>query len=73
MKQNDKKPAKDKYGVTDTDDLATYSAMDCTGLIPAGPVTEEERERYEELYPSLTPPILLHKDDEKKKISPGRM
>ena len=48
MKQNDKKPAKDKYGVTDTDDLAACSAMDCTGLIPAGPVTEEERERYEE-------------------------
>lgn len=73
MKQSDKKPEKDKYGVTDTDDLAACSAMDCTGLIPAGPVTEEERERYEEIYPSLTPPVLLHNDEEKKKISPGRM
>lgn len=65
MKQSDKKPEKDKYGVTDTNDLAACSTMDCTGLIPAGPVTEEERERYAELYPSLTPPILLHEGDEK--------
>lgn len=29
------------------------SAQDCTGLIPAGPVDEEELEAYEELYPFL--------------------
>ena len=29
------------------------SAQDCTGLIPAGPVTEKELEEYEELYPFL--------------------
>ena len=29
------------------------SAMDCTGLIPALPETEEQLEYYEELYPFL--------------------
>ncbi|MBR5509615.1 MAG: hypothetical protein IKV59_06140 [Lachnospiraceae bacterium] len=29
------------------------SAQDCTGLIPAGPVDENELEAYEELYPFL--------------------
>lgn len=29
------------------------STMDCTGLIPAKPATEEELENYEELYPYL--------------------
>ena len=27
----------------------TCSAQDCTGLIPAGPVNEDELENYEEL------------------------
>ncbi len=31
----------------------TCSAQDCTGLIPAGPVNEDELENYEELYPFL--------------------
>lgn len=29
------------------------SAQDCTGVIPAGPVDENELENYEELYPYL--------------------
>ncbi len=29
------------------------STQDCTGLIPRGPVDEEELEAYEELYPFL--------------------
>lgn len=29
------------------------SAQDCTGLIPAGPVNDDEIENYEELYPFL--------------------
>lgn len=34
-------------------DLATCSVQDCTGLIPSGPISEEELEDYEELYPFL--------------------
>lgn len=34
-------------------DLEPCSAQDMTGLIPAGPVGEEELEDYEELYPFL--------------------
>lgn len=33
--------------------LTPCSAQDMTGLIPAGPVGEEEMENYEELYPFL--------------------
>jgi hypothetical protein len=33
--------------------LKPESAQDCTGLIPAGPVDEDELEAYEELYPFL--------------------
>lgn len=33
--------------------LTPCSAQDMTGLIPAGPVGEEELENYEELYPFL--------------------
>lgn len=33
--------------------LTPCSAQDMTGLIPAGPVEEEEMEHYEELYPFL--------------------
>ena len=42
----------------ETDEFFTCSGTDCTGLIPAGLVSEDEREAYEELYPSLTPPVL---------------
>ena len=33
--------------------LSPCSAQDMTGLIPAGPIGEEELEHYEELYPFL--------------------
>lgn len=42
----------------ETEEFFTCSGTDCTGLIPAGLVSEDEREAYEELYPSLTPPVL---------------
>lgn len=32
------------------------SSMDCTGLIPALPSSEEELESYEEMYRFCTPP-----------------
>ena len=35
-------------------DIQACSTMDCTGLIPALPQTESERESYEDLYPYLT-------------------
>ena len=34
-------------------DIQSCSAMDCTGLIPSLPQSEEERENYEDLYPYL--------------------
>lgn len=32
------------------------SSMECTGLIPSLPETDDELESYEEMYPFLTPP-----------------
>lgn len=59
---------KDDYGISHEGDFFTCSSMDCTGLIPAGIVSDAERESYKELYPSLTPPVLSHLDaDEKEK------
>ncbi|MFG6330699.1 MAG: hypothetical protein K1W28_02525 [Lachnospiraceae bacterium] len=43
--------------------LPLCSAQDMTGLIPAGPVGEEEMEDYEELYPFL--PKVPEKDTAK--------
>lgn len=37
----------------DSHPVQACSAMDCTGLIPALPETEEQLEYYEELYPFL--------------------
>ncbi|MDY4671264.1 MAG: hypothetical protein SO415_14990 [Oliverpabstia sp.] len=48
----------DLYGIDKTEDFFVSSSMDYTGLIPAGLVSEAQREAYEELYPSLTPPPL---------------
>lgn len=42
--------------------LTPCSAQDMTGLIPSGPVGEEEMEDYEELYPFL--PKVPHKTNE---------
>lgn len=41
--------AKNNYDV----DIQACSAMDCTGLIPATPETDEELEAYEDIYPYL--------------------
>lgn len=35
-------------------DVQACSTMDCTGLIPALPQSEAERESYEDLYPYIT-------------------
>lgn len=35
-------------------DVQACSTMDCTGLIPALPQSEAEREAYEDLYPYIT-------------------
>ena len=35
-------------------DIQACSSMDCTGLIPALPEDEAQREAYEELYPYIT-------------------
>lgn len=37
--------------LADTSDFDSCSAMDCTGLIPALPLSEAELESYEDLYP----------------------
>ena len=42
------------------DYLKPASTQDCTGLIPAGPVDEEEMEQYEELYSFLPPVFSTH-------------
>lgn len=40
------------YHIEDID-IQACSVMDCTGLIPATPATEDELKNYEELYPYL--------------------
>ena len=49
---------KDKNTVSLPDDfdvdIQACSTMDCTGLIPALPETEAEKEAYEDLYPYIT-------------------
>ncbi len=40
----------------DYDYLKSNSVQDCTGLIPAGIVDDEEINSYEELYPFLPHP-----------------
>ena len=43
----------DPYRVEATSDFPVCSASECTGLIPALPLNEDQREFYEELYPYL--------------------
>lgn len=49
---------KDKNTISQPDDydvdIQACSTMDCTGLIPALPETEAEKEAYEDLYPYIT-------------------
>lgn len=35
-------------------DIQACSSMDCTGLIPALPEDEAQKEAYEDLYPYIT-------------------
>lgn len=51
---------KDPYGISYEGDFFSCSSTDCTGLIPAGIVSDAERESYKELYPSLTPGMISH-------------
>lgn len=51
---------KDQYGISYEEDFFSCSSTDCTGLIPAGIVSDAEREFYKELYPSLTPIAVSH-------------
>lgn len=46
--------------VPEYDYLKPASTQDCTGLIPAGPVDEEEMDKYEELYSFLPPVFATH-------------
>ncbi|MGN1140951.1 MAG: hypothetical protein ACI4TF_07105 [Oliverpabstia sp.] len=60
---------KDFYGISHERDFFSCSTTDCTGLIPAGIVSDAERESYKELYPSLTPPVVLsHENENHEKI-----
>ena len=43
------------------------SAMDCTGLIPSLPETQEELDSYENLYHSLPPLSVRPKDKSEEK------
>lgn len=43
-------------------DIKTCSTMDCTGLIPANPCTEDELEAYEDLYPYIPQAKYVDKD-----------
>lgn len=48
-KRSDRVTAKNNYDI----DIQACSATDLTGLIPAEPASEEERESYQDLYPYL--------------------
>ena len=47
--QPDKTTAKNNYDI----DIQACSTTDLTGLIPAEPANEDEREAYQDLYPYL--------------------
>ena len=51
------------FDLLDMDYVNTASTTDCTGLIPAAPVSKAEMEAYEELYPYLPSAVT----EEKKK------
>ncbi len=46
-------------------DNPVASSMECTGLIPALPETEDELEFYEEMFPYLTPAASKDSEDVK--------
>lgn len=52
MNKDDKKRRanKDSLSHLDFDNIHVSSSLDCTGLIPSGPVSEDELDSYGELY-----------------------
>lgn len=48
------KKTDNKINQPDDIDIQACSTTDCTGLIPALPETDAEREAYEDLYPYIT-------------------
>lgn len=46
-------------------DFQVASTQDLTGLIPAGPIKEDELMLYEELYPFYPPPDCIKAASEK--------
>ena len=48
--------------IPEYDYMKPASAQDCTGLIPAGIVDDNEIENYEALYPFL-PSILINEEE----------
>ena len=42
------------------------STQDCTGLIPAGPVNEDQLESYDAVYHYQPPEVKKHKTTERK-------
>lgn len=52
--------------IPEYDYLKPASTQDCTGLIPAGPVDEEEMKQYEELYSFLPPVFSTHSGKEEE-------
>ena len=54
-----------KYNIQDID-IQACSTMDCTGLIPAKPSSEEELENYDELYPYLAKAIPADEETSEK-------
>lgn len=54
------KPKQEINNLPEYDYLKPASTQDCTGLIPAGPVDENEMDQYEELYSFLPPVFSTH-------------
>ena len=69
MRQNTKKPEKQPCKKLPIDYMPhisnVASEMECTGLIPVQPETEEERDSYLELSSTSLPPV-WDEEDEKK-------
>lgn len=66
MKKNiSHKSATSNQEIIDSCDFLSNAAstQDCTGLIPSGPVNEDELESYEAVY-HYQPPRLSHKSTE---------
>lgn len=50
--------------IDDYDYLANAASVnDCTGLIPGAPISDAQREAYEEIYPYKPPEVEPQKSD----------